>query len=81
MWKQAVIQTSNKLLFSLVPEYTIKQVQETAMSLNLNDIQQVLAYYDDVDLMLNGIRVMERNANALLNIYKEICSELNFRKY
>ena len=48
------------LIFSL--EYAIRKVQETNLGLDMNGTHQVLAYVDDVNLIGDDIRTIERNA-------------------
>ena len=38
----------------------------------MNDTHQVLAYADDVNLIGDDIRTIERNAYVLLDVYKDI---------
>ena len=40
--------------------------------LDMNGTHQVLAYADDVNLLGDDIRTIERNADVLLNAYKDI---------
>ena len=60
------------LLFNFVLEYVIKKVQEINLGLDMNDNHQVIAYADDVNLIGDNIRIIERNAGVLLNAYKDI---------
>ena len=39
--------------------------------LDMNDTHQVLAYADDVNLVSDDIRIVETNADVLLNAFKE----------
>ena len=55
------------LLFNFVLEYAIRKVQETNLGLDMKGTHQVLAYADDVNLIGEDIRTIERNADVLLN--------------
>ena len=46
----------------------------------MNDINQLLAYADDVNLIGDYIRTIERNADVLLNACKVRGSAVNLRK-
>ena len=58
--------------YSILLEYAIRKVQETRLGLDMNDTHQVLAYTDDVNLIGDDIRTIERNTEVLLNAYKDI---------
>ena len=61
------------LLFNFALEYAIRKVQETNLGLGTNGTHQVLlAYADDVNLIGDDIRTIERNADVLLNACKDI---------
>ena len=47
------------------------------MELDMNGTYQVLAYVDDVNLIGDDIRTIERNADVLLNACKGNCLALN----
>ena len=53
------------LLFNFALEYAIRKVQETNLGLNMNGTHQVLAYADDVNLIGDDIRTIERNVEVL----------------
>ena len=55
------------LLYNFALEYATRKVQETNLGLYMNGTHQVLAYADDVNLIGDDIRTIERNADA----YKE----------
>jgi Reverse transcriptase (RNA-dependent DNA polymerase). len=63
---------SSALLFNFALEYAVGKVQETRLGLDMNDNHQVLTYADDVNLMGDDIRTIERNAHVLLNACKDI---------
>ena len=46
----------------------------------MNDIHQVSAYADDVNLIGNGIGTIERKANVILNACKDIGLVVNTEK-
>ena len=48
------------LLFDFALEYAVRKVQETGLGLDMNGTHQVLAYSDDVNLIGDGIRTIER---------------------
>ena len=58
------------LLCNFSLEYVIRKAQATNLELVMNDIHQVLAYADDVNLIGDDIRTIERNADVLLNARK-----------
>ena len=68
------------LLFNFALEYTIRKVQETNLGLDMNGIHQVLAYADDVNLIGDDIRTLERNADVLLNACKDVDLAVNIGK-
>ena len=68
------------LLFNFALEYAIRKVQETNLGLDMNGTHQVLAYADDVNLIGDDIRTIERNANVLLNACKDIGLAVNIGK-
>jgi hypothetical protein len=46
----------------------------------MNGTHQVLAYADDVNLIADDIRTIERNADLLLNVFKYISLAVNIGK-
>ena len=67
------------LLFNFVLEYAIRKVQETGLGLDMNGTHQVLAYADDVNLIGNDIRIIERNPDVI-NACKDIGLAVNIGK-
>jgi len=65
------------LLFNFALEYAIRKVQETKLGLDVNGNHQVLAYADDLNLICDDIRTIERNADVLLNARKDIVLAVN----
>ena len=56
------------LLFNSVLEYAIRKV-----GLDMNDTHEVLAYANDVNLIGDDIRTMERNSDVLL---RNACNDI-----
>jgi Reverse transcriptase (RNA-dependent DNA polymerase). len=56
------------LLFNFALEYAIRKEQETNLGLDMNGTHQILAYADDVNLIGDDIRTIERNADVLVRI-------------
>ena len=48
------------LPFNFALEYAIRKVQETNLGLDMNGTHQVLAYADDVNLISDDIRTIEK---------------------
>ena len=65
------------LLFNFALEYAIRKVQETNVELDMNGNHQVLAYAEDVNLIGDDIRTIERNVDVLLNACKDIDLAVN----
>ena len=65
------------LQFNFALEYTIRKVQETNLGLDVNCTRQILAYADDVNLIDDDIRTIERNGDMLLNACKNIGLTVN----
>ena len=55
-----------------VLEYAIRKVQDTNLGLDMNGIHQVLAYADDVDVIGNDIRTIEKKNTGVLLILVRI---------
>ena len=55
------------LLFNFALEYAIMKVQETNLGLDMNGTHHVLAYADDVNLIGDDIRTIERNADVIFS--------------
>ena len=60
------------LLFNFALQYAIRKVQENRLGLDMNGTHQVLAYGNDVNLICDDIRAIERIAYVLLNACKDI---------
>ena len=63
------------LVFNFALKYTVWKVQETNLGLNMNSSHQALAFTDDVNVI--DIKTIERNADVLLNAYKDIGLAVN----
>ena len=49
------------VIFNFALEYAIRQVQETNLGLDINGTHQILASGDDVNLIGDNFRTIERN--------------------
>jgi hypothetical protein len=58
--------------FNFALEYAIRKVQGTNLGLEMNGTHQVLAYADDVNLLGDDIKTIERNENMLSNTCRDI---------
>ena len=60
------------LQFNFALEYAIRKVQKTSLGLDMNSIHQVLANVDDVNVIGDDVRTIERNAGVLIHACKDI---------
>ena len=67
-------------LINIAQKYAIRRVQQTKLWLDMNGTDQVLAYADDVNLIGDDMKTIERNANVLLNACKNIGLAVNTKK-
>jgi hypothetical protein len=65
------------LLFNFALEYAISRVQANQNGLKLDGTQQLLAYADDVNLLVGSVHTVEENADALVVATKENGLEVN----
>jgi hypothetical protein len=61
-------------------EYAIKRVHLNQDGLKLNDLHQLLAYADDVNIMGGSVHTVKENVEALVAATKEIGLEVNADK-
>jgi retron-type reverse transcriptase len=66
------------LLFNFALEYAFRKVQENQMGLKLNGTHQLLAYADDVNLLINNLDTI--NTGTLIDVSKEVGLEINVEK-
>ena len=59
------LEALSPLLFISALEYAIWKVQETRLGLYINGTHQVFTYWDDVNLICDDIRTIERNADVI----------------
>jgi hypothetical protein len=60
------------LFFNFALEYAINRVQANQDGLNLNGTYQLLAYADDVNILVGSVHTVKENAEALVVATKEI---------
>ena len=51
------------IFFSI--EFALRQVQETNLGLDMNGTHQGLAYVNDINLINDDVRIIERNADVI----------------
>ena len=68
------------LLFNLVLEYAIKEMQKSNDGLQLNGTTQILTYADDIALLGDNKETLINNAKILLDKTKELGLQINVEK-
>jgi hypothetical protein len=72
--------TLSPFLFNFALQYAIKRVQVNQDGLKLNGTHQLLAYADDVNILVGSVHTVKENDEALLVTTKEIGLEVNADK-
>jgi hypothetical protein len=68
------------LFFNYASEYAIRKVQENQVGLKLNGAHQLLAYADDVNLLVDNIDTIKKNTETLIDAKMEVGLEMNVEK-
>jgi hypothetical protein len=68
------------MLINCALEYTIRRVQVNQDGLKLNDIQQHLAYADDVNILGGSVHTVKENGESLAVVSMETGQEVNADK-
>lgn len=68
------------LLFNLILEHIIKEMQKDEDSRQLNDITQLLTYADDVALLEDNKETLINNTKTLLDKTKELGLQISVEK-
>jgi len=68
------------LFFNFALEYAIRRVQVNQDGLKLNGTHQLLAYADDVNILIGSVNTVKKNAEPLVTATKEIGLEVNAHK-
>jgi hypothetical protein len=68
------------LLFNFGLEYAIRKVQENQVGLKVNGTHHLLVYADDVNLLGDNIDTIEKNAETLIDVSKEVGIEVDAKK-
>ena len=68
------------VLFNFTLEYAIRRVQVNQDGLKPNGTHQLLAYADDLNILVGSIHTLKKNAEALVAATREIGLEVNADK-
>ena len=68
------------LFFNVALEYAIRRVQVNQDGLKLNGTHQLLAYADDINILVGSVHTVKENAEALVVATKKIGLEVNADK-
>ena len=68
------------MLFNFALEYAIRRVQVNQDGLKLHGTHQLLAYFDDVNILGGSIRTVKENAEALVAAAREMGLEVSADK-
>jgi hypothetical protein len=74
------VDAPSPLTFNFALENAFRKVQENQVGLKLNGTHQLLAYVDDVNLLVGNIDTIKKNIETLIDASKEVCLEINLEK-
>jgi hypothetical protein len=72
--------TLSPLLFNFALEYAVRKVQVNQDGLKLIGTHQLLAYADDVNILVGSVHTVKENAEALVGASRESGLEVNADK-
>ena len=70
----------SRFLFNFALEYTIRRILVKQDDLNLNGTHQLLAYADDVNILVGSAHTVKKNTKSLVVASNEIGLEVNADK-